>query len=305
MVAFGELMDLLDLAVGRSRGVVPEDVVDEVERSARRMRSRGDFLGDALVVAVAGGTGSGKSSLVNALCEAPVAPVSPLRPFTDRPLAAAPEGSVGQVEPWLREIGIDDVVTYGGGGGLVLIDLPDLDSVARWHRAVVERILPAVDAVLWVFDPVKYRDPGIHRSFLEPLAGYHRQFAFVLNQIDRFSEVEAKAIAEDLTDALEHDGFPAPEVIRVAADPDHGDPMGIWDLRSHLDERLDAKRTTLQKIGHDVIGAARTLAAPAGLWSGANGAGTDEAFLAATVASLGVAGHEFVWQLDPSYGRRA
>ena len=76
---------------------------------AARVRERRGFLGDTLVVALAGGTGSGKSSLLNAIAGRRIAEAGVLRPTTEQALAWIPTdpepglvellGSVGDRRP--------------------------------------------------------------------------------------------------------------------------------------------------------------------------------------------------------------
>jgi len=262
-----DALDLFDLALGRARGVVPQDALEAAQTSAQRIRDRRGFLGDVLVVAIAGGTGSGKSSLLNAMAGKAVASVSSLRPHTDVPLAWIPASSEVAIAPLLDALGIDERVENASLPGFAVIDLPDTDSIADWHRTIVERLLPAVDAVVWVFDPVKYHDPVLHDRFLEPLSRYDRQFVFVLNQIDRVPEGERALLEAHLRGCLEEDGYERPTVVAVAADPT-GPPQGIDEFREFLNERLDAKTSAVSKLAEDIRGAAVALAAPEGLWRG-------------------------------------
>ena len=50
--------------------------------------------------------------------------------------------------------------------GLVLLDLPDFDSVEARHRLEVDRLLRLVDLVVWVLDPQKYADRVVHQQYL-------------------------------------------------------------------------------------------------------------------------------------------
>ncbi|MDJ0960921.1 MAG: 50S ribosome-binding GTPase, partial [Acidimicrobiia bacterium] len=85
-----ELLDALDLVVARGQGVVPQARLDEAEAIVARIRDRRGFHGETLVLGLIGGTGSGKSSLLNAIAGETIASVSALRPHTDRPLAWLP-----------------------------------------------------------------------------------------------------------------------------------------------------------------------------------------------------------------------
>jgi len=264
-----ETLDLLDLAVTRAAGVSgPEDVA-EAARTASRLRRRTDFLGDYLVIALAGGTGAGKSSLLNAIAGEPVASTSELRPHTDEPLAWAPEEAWGPIGPLLDELAIERRVPNEALPGVVLVDLPDLDSVAAWHRRTVDQLLPRVDAVVWVFDPVKYHDPVVHDEFLRPLVGYQDQFVFVLNKVDRI-ERDVMTVSSDLTRVLDEDGYVDPTVFATSSVEDAEDQRGIGPLRSFLAERLDAKRTAVAKIAADIRSVAVALAHEPRIWGGSD-----------------------------------
>ena len=68
--------------------------------------------------------------------------------------------------------------------GLILLDLPDHDSVVTASMAAVDRLSKLADMVIWVLDPQKYADAAVHNRYLIPLAGHAAVFTVVLNQID-------------------------------------------------------------------------------------------------------------------------
>jgi energy-coupling factor transporter ATP-binding protein EcfA2 len=291
------ILDLLDLVVAESEGLAEEESRRQAATTAAAARQRRAFFSHAVVAAIAGGTGSGKSSLLNAIAGAPIASTSTLRPHTDAPLAWIPAREP-VIAAMLAERGVDAVVEHDDGGAIALVDLPDLDSVDDRHRATVEQILPIVDAVIWVFDPVKYHDPSIHEEFLATANTYEDVFVFVLNKIDRLDEGEAEAITTHLTGLLERDGFRSPTVHAVAAAPASGNPVGIAPLVDALERRLIGKRADRAKLVADLLGAGRRIADDAGVWTGIpegaheriRRAVSDEAPLGPELDALGVGG---------------
>ncbi len=111
MADLHSLGDALDVCLARSEDVIEPNRWNDIASLRGRLRQRTGFLGEILVVALVGGTGSGKSSLLNALCGAQVATVGIERPTTSRSLAAVPKNLEGDVESFVRALGIDAIVT--------------------------------------------------------------------------------------------------------------------------------------------------------------------------------------------------
>lgn len=263
-----ELLDALDLVVARGRDVVPQARLDEAEAIVARIRDRRGFHGETLVLGLIGGTGSGKSSLLNAIAGEPIASVSALRPHTDRPLAWIPADAARSLLETLDAAGIVDRHTQETMENVALLDLPDIDSVAVDHRRLVEDLLPEIDGVLWLVDPDKYRDGALHRDFLAPLARYQDQFAFIFNKIDLVPEDVRPTMVGDFVAALEAHGYMNPTVLVTAADPFMAEQIGIDDVRRYLSERLDTKRMLRSKVIGDARTILRYLADAADVWSG-------------------------------------
>jgi GTP-binding protein EngB required for normal cell division len=263
-----ELLDAIDLVLARASGIVPTDVLKEAEQYASDIRKRRGFLGETLVLAVAGGTGTGKSSLVNALAGETITSVSVLRPHTDEPFAVIPQNPEPAVTVLLDTLGILYRHEHAGFTKTAIIDLPDVDSIADWHRERVEDLIPRVDGVIWLFDPDKYRDPIVHDEFLAQLAEHQSQFIFALNKIDRLRPDDLQTVREDLFETLAADGYPRPALFALAADPPSASPRGIELFREHVTERIDTKTVMLRKVIRDAAGIVRTIGEAAGVWEG-------------------------------------
>lgn len=255
-----EALDALDLAVARAAGVAGEEVVAGFARISLEARRRTGFLGESVVIALGGGTGVGKSSLLNALAGEQVAPTGALRPTTDRPLAWIPANPEPGLVRLLDSLGIEDRIGQNVYPHLAVLDLPDFDSVVGEHRATVEALLPKVDAVMWVVDPEKYNDRTLHADYLGPLAGYQGQFVFVMNQIDRLVDGEPEVVLPDFEQTLSHDGIAKPIVFALSAAPPGRSPEGLEPLRSYLAEKIDAKRVATGKLIEDLRRAGSGLA---------------------------------------------
>ncbi len=262
------VLDGLDLVVALSEGHLHPDDVSVARRSAAQVRELSGFVGSTLVLPLVGGTGSGKSSLVNALVGQRVASVSAVRPHTAEPLALIPEDADDGLDVLLDRLGIVRRLPQRSFAGLALLDMTDIDSVEASHRTIVEALLPQVDGIVWVFDPVKYADPVLHEEFIAPLADSASQFIFVLNQIDRLRPAQRTEILSDLVRLLRDDGIPRPEVFAVAAHPAVGEPVGIDPLVGHLRTRIGAKRLQMGRVIAEARRTARGIADAAGIRAG-------------------------------------
>ncbi|MEP7091042.1 MAG: GTPase, partial [Nocardioidaceae bacterium] len=169
-------IDGLDEAVRSARGRLPDDLVDEAADVSQRAGARLRLSGDHTVVALAGATGSGKSSTFNALTGLEVAATGVRRPTTSWTMACVwgSEGAeellgwlgVPQRHQVLRDSLLDEPRGDRGLDGLVLLDLPDHDSTEVAHHVEVDRLVKLADLLVWVLDPQKYADAAIHDRYL-------------------------------------------------------------------------------------------------------------------------------------------
>lgn len=257
------LLEKADLALASCAEVLDEDDLAPLIDAVQAVRIRTAYPDDVLVVALAGGTGSGKSSLCNTLAGEELADVGGVRPTTSQPSAAVPSDSGSSMDGYLDHLGIDERHVYQGSG-LCLLDLPDTDSVHVEHRHRVDALLPLVDVIVWVTDPEKYRDSRLHDDYLKPMADYSAQFVFVVNQIDRLAPEEVDDVCADLEAALEEDWVEEALIVPTAAAPPSGPPMGIDELRQALDDKRENRHTLHGKLLIDLSATSRALSTQAG-----------------------------------------
>ena len=267
--ALADRLAALDQVVELGRGRLDPPLVDDAARIAGKAGARLRLGAAHTVVAVAGATGSGKSSLVNALAGEAVSQVGVRRPTTSAPTAVVwGDDSAGTLLDWLevpRRHAAADRPAYAADG-LVLLDLPDFDSVRVEHRLEVDRLVELVDLLVWVLDPQKYADAALHDRYLRPLAGHGDVTLVVLNQADLLDPAGLAACLADLRRLLADDGLPDVPVLAASALTGEG----LDALRKELADRATARRASVQRLEADL---GRTAAAlrpvcPAGARTG-------------------------------------
>ena len=227
-------------------------------------RARIGFPSSAYVLALAGGTGVGKSTLLNAIAGEKVSPASARRPTTSDAIAWVPSSRGRELAGLLRWLGIIQVREHTGGAlaDVAVLDLPDFDSIAREHRERVDALLPRVDAVAWIVDPEKYKDHTIHAGYLREDAPRIRRQIVVLNRSDLLSPADASLVAEDMRVQLWRDGVGDIDVVTTRA---RQGAAGIGELSEWLGSAVEAKRVVAARIVAEAREAVRELAAAAGV----------------------------------------
>ena len=275
-------LDQYDRVVAAAAQHLPDDVMAEIAGIAGDQRERRAYAGTVLLVGLAGGTGSGKSSLLNAFANDEVSPSGAIRPTTSEALAWVPaDPLVPRLKGLFDRFGITDIVVHTLDPPIAIIDLPDVDSVDGRHRQIVAGLLPIIDLVVWVVDPEKYRDRVLHSEHLAPLAHHHERFRFVLNQVDRVDEDDVPVLVDDLADALVADGVRDPVIWVAAADPPSRSTVrGRGDLGgAHRRARLEGRERHRPGLGVET--GTGPACVPTSERSGSDHAGTRSAELAA------------------------
>ncbi len=263
-------LDGLQQAVEAARGRLDDELLDPAQEIAARAADRLRLSGEHTIVSLAGATGSGKSSLFNALADLELAGVGVRRPTTSWALACAwgPDGAHELLE-WMgiparhqvsRMSMLDRSSAETKLDGLVLLDLPDHDSTEVSHHVEMDRLVQYSDLLVWVLDPQKYADAALHERYLRPMAAYADVMLVVLNQIDRIPLAERERALSDVRKILVREGLGDVPVLGVSAA--RGD--GIDDLKRELAGRIRAKASSKERLGTDITGAAERIVAAGG-----------------------------------------
>lgn len=202
------------------------------------------------IVALAGGTGSGKSSTFNALSGLDFADVGVRRPTTVRTAACTWDSDATALLDWVgvdsdRRISRDtalDGADQAALKGLILLDLPDHDSIAEHHKEIVKKVLPLVDVLIWVIDPQKYADEALHAEFLREMVDARASMIVVLNQIDTVPLELRPALLADVFKLLAEDGLQDVPVRQISARTREGIPSLKDELRLSVARKSMASR---------------------------------------------------------------
>lgn len=259
-------VERLEAAAARAAAVLPVD--ERVPALLASVRERLALGVDHTVVALIGGTGSGKSSLFNAISGLPFADVGVQRPTTSRPTACVWAHDASALLAWLgvdadrqyeRESALDGE-TQADLRGLVLLDLPDYDSVEPEHRAVVDHLLPQADLLAFVVDPQKYADDALHSGYLQRLAGHEASMVVLLNQVDTVPVHAREELLADVARLLHADGLAEVRVLGVSARTGEGVP----ELRAVLGPVVAGRGIAEARAAAELDDAAAALASVVG-----------------------------------------
>ena len=252
----------LTSALQSGDGCLPSGGVEQAEAAIAKTAARTSIAGGRTVVALAGATGSGKSSLFNVLAGAEIAQVGARRPTTSKPTAAVWGSETSSVLlDWLmvgaRHMVAPELPQHQSVelDGLVLLDLPDFDSQATEHRLEADRMLDLVDVFIWVTDPQKYADARLHEEYIAKLSAHDAVTVTVLNQADRLTPEALAACRSDLLRLLGEDGVVDAEVIATSA----RDGSGVGDLRHRISAVVAGCKAAVQRLDSDLRSAATVL----------------------------------------------
>ncbi|NJD08049.1 MAG: hypothetical protein FIA97_16375 [Methylococcaceae bacterium] len=203
-----------------------------------------------LVAAFFGGTGVGKSSLLNRLAGNAIARVGVERP-TSREISLFHHESLHLRQ--LPEVFPVDRVRAAlhrdeRRRQVLWIDMPDIDSTATDNRDLVLSWLPHIDVLIYVVSPERYRDDKGWRLLREQ--GCSHAWLFVINQWDRGHPDQL----EDFRALLKQGGFAEPVLLRTCCRDGEPEPDDFAELEGliqsladhHVVEQLERRAVMLK-----------------------------------------------------------
>ncbi|WP_246086819.1 GTPase [Nocardioides humi] len=260
----GDRVAGLGQAVEAARGRVADALLDDVAAAVDKSTGRLRLSARHTVVAIAGATGSGKSSTYNALTGLELSSVGIRRPTTSWATAVVwgSEGA-GELLEWLgipprhqtMRDSMLDTRSESEFDGVVLLDLPDHDSTEVAHHLEVDRLVAVADLMVWILDPQKYADAAVHDRYFKPMGTHQDVILVALNHIDTVPVERRQAMVDDVRRLLAEDGLPGVQVLPISAK----EGIGMAELRAEILRRVNDKRSTSLRVEADIAAAAGRL----------------------------------------------
>ena len=241
--------DLSEVIDALERFAAAEDAWGPLEAGRPELRERAAWLRDQLgrvpaplVAVLFGGTGTGKSTLLNALAGARIAETGAHRPTTEEPTVYHPPGIP-------QDFGAARYVQSDRLGDLVLVDTPDTDSIRTEHCARVEELLERADVVLFCATQQKYKNEK-SLALLRPLRD-ERKVVCIQTRADEDADIR-----DDWLERLRSEGFRIEHCFHISAehalhrklgDGPAGDEFEFGRLEEYLDHKLPPERRSIKE----------------------------------------------------------
>ncbi len=203
-----------------------------------------------LVVGLLGGTGVGKSTLMNALAGAHISSASHRRPHTDSILIYHHCDTPLPFAPDSETIWQEFTHTSEAAQQIILCDLPDYDSLLAGHRRQVLGFMEHMDIILWLTSPAKYGD-GSFYEFLQLVPKSRHNFYFALNKSDLFFDgkgseegfEEMRRVHADFQGHLQKVAIADPVIYTISAEEAFGKPtLSSWNQFPSLRQEIFRQR---------------------------------------------------------------
>ena len=234
---------------------------EEAEKISVKLRSMQE---SSLTIGLLGGTGVGKSTVMNALAGSEIASASHRRPHTDRVLVYGHE----EISSWLPPLPEEDLpwvlVPHRSDviRQVLLCDLPDFDSLLGEHRERVIQFLEHLDLLVWVTSPEKYGD-GRFYELLAQVPKAKQNFLFVLNKTDLLFQNESleqgyqqlTRLARSFEEHLKKQSLDQPRLYIISArEAIFYEPLSPWNqfasFKEEIFHRRDIKQITAIKAAN-------------------------------------------------------
>jgi len=197
-----------------------------------------------LIVAFLGGTGVGKSTLLNRLAAKDIARTGVVRP-TSKEVTLFHHTNI-QLNQLPRHLPIEKIRTAShseeNNQSIIWIDMPDFDSTEAENQKLVLEWLPHIDVLIYVVSPERYRDYKAWQLLLAE--GGKHAWIFVLNQVDRGQPEQC----EDFIQQLNKAGFANPIVYQTCCVTAQSDSQKDEFLQLQLTIQNLATKNTIAQL---------------------------------------------------------
>ena len=249
-----EQLEKLGKLLEKSRNILPESFLKSFNSQLLGLKEQVEKLTEPILnVGLLGGTGVGKSTIINALAGDEISSVSDRRPHTDLVVvyrhksADVPADIPVQYLKEPHKVHENDLIR-----DIIIYDFPDFDSILAEHAQRVLIMLDILDISVWVVSPEKYADLEFYKV-LKRSSKHQDNFVFVMNKVDTINasgisaEQELKILLGDFALKLKKGGILAPRIYAFAAlkIADPGAPAwqkeDFYNFRNHLFRERNAK----------------------------------------------------------------